>query len=198
MKLNKKILIAFLLGGAIVIAAESGVGSYAYFTAKAESNKNVITAGTFKFGEKEIDQAVGQMIDFKNASPGVIENMKNFEVKNNGSLDMGVKVTINVKAVDGNGKEFNIKDNKLKIKSNVLLGEINYFPTNPDFISIAEFKQWIEKTIDSHTLKVNETFKIAGSVKLDETAGNEYQNAKIELEIILDAKQIIDSAEYRK
>jgi predicted ribosomally synthesized peptide with SipW-like signal peptide len=197
MKWGKKTLGVLLIGGVIVLATKTGIGSYAYFTAKAESTKNVITAGTFKFGEKEIDQVVGQVIDFKNAAPGVVANMKSFEVKNNGSLEMGLRATVKIKAVDGNGKEIDIKDNKLKILPNVLLGDINYIPTSPDFISIDEFKQWLEETIDNDILKVGEEFKIAGTVKLDETAGNEYQNAKIEMDIILDAKQVIDKAEYR-
>lgn len=102
---KKESIKATITGLALVLAIGSagGVGSYAYFTAKANINNSLnVTMGT-------MDISIGNGIDEEKATPGTQVQSEVFNISNKGSLDQYIKTGINI-----NNDETNFTSEELK------------------------------------------------------------------------------------
>ena len=90
--MNKERLKATITGLALalVIGSVGVIGSYAYFTAKANIDNSLdVTMGT-------MDVSIGYGIDEKKATPGTQVQSEVFNISNKGSLDQYIKIGINI------------------------------------------------------------------------------------------------------
>lgn len=167
--MKRKLLIVSVVAICIAILA---AGSLAYFTAEGTAH-NVITTGGVEIELKEwADEAKTQ--EFQNMT-GVMPGTpvtKIVEVKNTGASEAWVRVKV-------------VKDIQLQNKEDEF---------DPDLVMLKlNTKDWTEKDgyyYYTKPLKPNETTKpILESVTFQPTMGNEYQNAKISVDISAQAVQ---------
>ena len=167
--MKRKLLIVSIVAICIAILA---AGSLAYFTAEGTAH-NVITTGGVEIELKEWADAE-KKIPFENMT-GVMPGTpvtKIVEVKNTGASDAWVRVKVE--------KKIEPKTEGVEIDPNLVELDL-------------DTEKWEYKDgfyYYKEALKPNETTKpILGSVTFKPTMGNEYQNAKISVEVSAQAVQ---------
>lgn len=93
--MNKKLVISLVLIG--VLAFGLGLGSYAWFTSTATSSNNLFETGTLVI---DVDSPIITVADFSNIYPSWNSGVKEYEVRNEGTLDLKYRMRVEGTAGD--------------------------------------------------------------------------------------------------
>lgn len=196
MKLNQKGLMVLAIVGAVAIGGGIGAGSYAYFTSKATSTSNIIQAGTLKMKVNNGDNGTNFMtkdINVKNIYPGYKSEPQTFKIRNDGNLAMKVRISttkINIDNILYNGKyQDNGKDKqatqRLQVKICKYEGNTNKILITNEWVNIDK----LNEVILSNKIEPEKEENYTIEYRLDESAGNEFQDASVALTFDIEATQ---------
>lgn len=165
--MKKRAILALAL--AAMLAFGAGVGTMAWFTSTATSDRNVFQTGTLTINGPGRNQVVENVVDITNIYPGW-EGHSTINVRNTGSLAFKYKVSVQ-------SRENSLLYNglhKLQVKVN-----------DSEFMPINEFND-IPLGIIANGGEKEITFEF----NLPTTAGNEYQNLMDRFDFVFEATQL--------
>ena len=200
---SRKGLIAILGAAAITIGAVGSYGVTAYFS----DNETVTTAptegavaGTFDLSNQT---ANAKLFDNLNLAPGLGESVsKPIVLKNNGSLDLVIKPSLNF-SVDSphfqNASELQYSEVRVSILKfgkdgkPLTVGAAAY-NSLPSALAALSSPSGLLTTEAQRTIKPGEWFEVQVSYRINPQAGNEYQGLKVGATLTVDAFQTNDPA----
>lgn len=204
-KSTKRALLSSVLSLVLCMAMLIGT-TFAWFTDSATSKGNKITAGNLDVdlymwdsttNSTEITEASapifgeGSLAQNKNAEtlwePGKTQ-VAYLSIKNNGSLDLKYKVTVDV-ANPADGKNL-YEVMKYAITPDAKYGDVTSWTNGTSVVPGVN-----TSAAKDVTLKVGEEHFFALSVHMDEEAGNQYMNGKVEFDINVLAGQLASEAD---
>lgn len=221
MKKVKKVLLGTTLAGALI--ATTGVGTYSWFTSETEAQGNMEN-GTMEINNgADIEKALFSGVKF---APSQLQYGDWVSISNTGNMDTVLKATYTQSVDKASLEKYDIgfmamkysvtpeqdvyEDSKIKLE-NLFDGTTNERAITQNMSEGVEVvgKVLTKEEADSGKVQFGEGdddsfwkleegqyIDIMVGIKLDESAGNEYQGAKYDAALKVNAKQTDDGAEY--
>lgn len=217
----KKMLLGTTLAGAII--ATASVGTYSWFTSETEAQGNMAN-GTMEINNgTDIEEALFSGVKF---APSQLQYGDWVSVSNTGDMDTILKATYTqsvdkaslekyevgfmaMKYTEEPGKDV-YEDSKIKLENlfNGTTNERQAMMSTPEGVEVVG-KVLSEKEADSGAIQFGEGdedsfwkldegqyIEIMVGIKLEDSAGNEYQGATYDATLKVNAKQSDDGAKY--
>lgn len=163
--MNKKLVISLVLIG--VLAFGLGIGSYAWFTSTATSSNNLFETGTLVIN---VDSPIITVAEFGNIYPSWNSGVKEYDVKNEGTLDLKYKMRVEGTAGD------KLFDGVTPLQVSINGGA---------FVDMDQ-----AGTIDIGQIAAGTTDGLQLQFRLPSEADNEYQNESASFTFVFEATQI--------
>lgn len=198
--MSKKLIISIMLVGTLIIS--SAIGSFAWFTTNTTSQNNQISVGTLQLND-HVDSVTGTLFNNTNQSvvqPGFSQALTPITIKNTGTLAMYIDSTVSIMGVSqlsDSGNKFMIapliKFNDMPLPLTYVKpdGTILYNDCDGNtYMPIDEFKMVIEQLMNNQSqIDHNAYYTIGGTLKLDTSAGNEYQGVTLTINLSFTGEQ---------
>lgn len=163
--MNKKLVISLVLIG--VLAFGAGLGSYAWFTSTATSSDNLFETGTLVI---DVDSPLVTVADFDNIYPSWNSGVKDYAVRNEGTLDLKYRMRVEGPA------------------GNLLFDGPTPLQVSIDGAPFVDIDQ--AGTVEIGQIAAGQTDALQLQFRLPEEADNDYQEETASFTFVFEATQV--------
>lgn len=192
--MKRKLMTGILVA---IIVLFIGVGAYAWFSSTLITKSNKISTGELSLNSKIDESDVGNIFKAEKIIPGEVSNAGTWSITNTGTMNMKLKAQVVPSITDRDNGKDTLDKSKFEVKPTFKIelpsDSTKNIEYEGEFKSITELENELNnqfKSLINNEFIVGQNLILQLDIRLNNTAGNDYQGSSLDFTIKIIGDQI--------